>query len=187
MILERQKSALILTWSGFKDQELVYPYYRLKGAGFKVQIVAESRDDKNRIYGIFGLNMPCDILWSEFYALSNQAKNDHELIVLPGGVKALEKLRQESQAISFIAEWGRAGRLIASTCHGAQLLISADLVRGRQVAAYYSLQIDIENAGGIYSRNPVVVDGNIVSSPHYDFMGEWMETVLDCIKSSRTN
>lgn len=182
-MVKRQKSALILTWSGFQDHELVYPYYRLKGANFNVQIVAESRDEKNRVYGIFGLNMPCDILWSEFHTLSTQAKHDHDLIVLPGGVKSLEKLRQESQAISFIAEWGKAGKAIASTCHGAQLLISADLVRGRKVAAYYSLQVDIENAGGIYSRNPTVVDGNIVSSPHYDFMGEWMEATLDLVET----
>ena len=39
---------------------------------------------------------------------------------------------------------------------------------------YYSIDTDIENAGATYSRGPVVVDGNIISCPHYDFMGDWM-------------
>ena len=58
------------------------------------------------------------------------------------------------------------------------MLISAKIVKGETIAGYYSLQDDIENAGATYSKAPVVVSGNIVSSPHYDFMGEWMETTI---------
>jgi putative intracellular protease/amidase len=62
----KKKHALILTWSGFQDHELVYPYYRLLGDGFVVDTVAEKRDEQGRIYGIFGLNMPCQVLMSDF-------------------------------------------------------------------------------------------------------------------------
>jgi len=58
------KHALIITWSGFQDHELVYPYYRLLGDGFKVSVVADKKDSLGRVYGIFGLNMPCDLLFS---------------------------------------------------------------------------------------------------------------------------
>jgi protease I len=58
------------------------------------------------------------------------------------------------------------------------MLISAKIVAGKTIAGYYSLEDDITNAGATYSREPVVVSGNIISSPHYDFMGEWMETTL---------
>jgi len=156
----------------------VYPYYRLKGAGFHVETVADSRDDKGRIYGILGVNMPCESLWEDFHAQPEPKKYSYDLLVLPGGVKSLEKLRQDERAIECIAGWGELNKPIASICHGAQLLISAGLVRGRVIAAYYSLKIDVENAGGKYSRSPVEIDGNIISSPHYDFMGEWMEAVL---------
>jgi len=172
------KSAVIFTWNGFQDQELVYPYYRLKGAGYHVETVADSRDEKGRIYGILGVNMPCEIVWDDFHNQPEAKKHSYDLLVLPGGVKSLEKLRQDDRAVQHIAKWGAAGKPIASTCHGAQLLISAGLVKGRVIAGYYSLKVDIENAGGKYSRSPVEVDGNIVSSPHYDFMGEWMEAVL---------
>jgi protease I len=58
------------------------------------------------------------------------------------------------------------------------MLISSKITKGRKISGYYSLKDDIENSGAKYSREPVVVDGNIISSPHYDYMGEWMETTL---------
>jgi protease I len=173
------KNALILTWSGFQDHELVYPYYRLLGDGFTASIVADKRDSQNRIFGILGLNMPCHILIEDFNKRTDELFDSSDLLVLPGGVKSLEKLRQEVIVKEFIKKWHEAGKLITSTCHGAQMLISARITKGKTIAGYYSLQDDIENSGATYSREPVVVDGNIVTSPHYDFMGEWMETTLE--------
>jgi protease I len=172
------KKALIITWSGFQDHELVYPYYRLLGAGFETTIVGDKKDELGRFYGIFGLNMPCHELISEFVKNTNSWLEEADLLVIPGGVKSLEKLRLQKEVKAFISELHKRGKLISSTCHGAQMLISAKVVKGEKIAAYYSLQDDIENAGAIYSKDPVVVSGNIVSSPHYDFMGEWMETTL---------
>ena len=105
-------------------------------------------------------------------------EQEYDLLVIPGGVKSLEKLRQEKEVLSFIARWHEAGKVISSTCHGAQLLISAKITKGKKIAGYYSLEDDINNSGAIYSRDPVVIDGNVITSPHYDFMGEWMETTL---------
>jgi len=173
-----KKSALILTWSGFQDHELVYPYYRLLGAGFKTTIVGDRKDELGRFYGIFGLNMPCHLLVNEFLKNRDEWMAASDLLVIPGGVKSLEKLRLESGVKSFIKDWHDAGKIISSTCHGAQMLISAKIVAGKTIAGYYSLEDDITNAGATYSREPVVVSGNIISSPHYDFMGEWMETTL---------
>ena len=178
-----KKKALILTWSGFQDQEVVYPYYRLLAAEFDVSIVAESRDDKNRIYGIMGVNMPCHLLYGDFQKNLNKYLEEYELLVLPGGVKALEKLRLERFVIEFIYNWNKLGKVIASTCHGAQLLVSAKIVKGRKITGYYSLEDDIVNAGADYSKTPVVIDLNIISSPHYDFMGEWMETVIESFQN----
>lgn len=172
------KHALIITWSGFQDHEVVYPYYRLLGEGFKVTLVADKKDDLGRVYGILGLNMPCDLTIDDFKKDSFSFFRDCDLLVIPGGVKSLEKLRQVDEVKSFIADWHKAGKLITSTCHGAQLLISSRIVEGKTISGYYSLQDDIVNAGAKYSKQPVVVDRGIVSSPHYDFMGEWMETTL---------
>lgn len=172
------KKALILTWTGFQDHELVYPYYRLLGAEFETAIVSDERDSKGRTFGIFGLNMPCHMTYSEFEPRKNEFLEEWDLLLLPGGVKSLEKLRQEKSVIDFIRSWGETGKIISSTCHGAQLLISAGLTQGQTIAGYYSLEVDITNSGAQYSREPVVVSGNLVSSPHYDHMGIWMETTI---------
>jgi protease I len=172
------KNALILTYSGFQDQEVVYPYYRLLGDGFKVDIVADKKDAQGRFYGILGVNMPCTVLYDEFKQENSRFEIDYDFLVLPGGVKSLEKLRQIQEVLDFITKWNENKKIIASTCHGAQLLISSKIVKGRDITGYPSLKDDLVNAGANYKLNPVVVDNNIVSSPHYDFMGEWMETAI---------
>jgi protease I len=116
---------------------------------------------------------------SDFLEKFDQIFDEYDFLVLPGGVKALEKLRQEKRVLEFVKKWNDSGKVIASTCHGAQLLISAKIVKGREISGYYSLEDDINNAGAIYSREPVVTSGNIVSSPHYNWMGEWLKEAID--------
>lgn len=172
------KKALIITWESFQDHELIYPYYRLLEDGFKVDIMSNKL---GRIHGIFGANMPSTKLVSDLSdeKLSQNYLNDYDFLVLPGGVKSLEKLRQEKQVLSFINKWNSLGKIISSTCHGAQLMISAKIVSGKKISGYYSLEDDINNAGAQYVNSPSVVDGNIISSPHYDHMGDWMRSSLE--------
>ena len=175
------KKSLIITWESFQDQELIYPYYRLLEAGFETKIMSNVI---GKFFGIMGCNMTSHLLVSE---LNDPEKFENflqstDLLVLPGGVKALEKLRQEKQVIKFISEFNKLGKPISSTCHGCQLMISANIVKGRKIAGYYSLEDDINNAGAEYSRNPVVISDNIISSPHYDFMGEWMQATIQEVK-----
>jgi len=110
--------------------------------------------------------------------------SNFDMLVIPGGVKALEKLRQEKHVIAFVAAWNKTGKVIASTCHGAQLLISAKIVSGRKLSGYYSIEDDIANAGATYVNKPFVIDGNMVSSPHYQWMGEWMKAAIDLVKAA---
>jgi len=80
--------------------------------------------------------------------------------------------------LNMIREWNQKGKVIASICHAAQLLISADSVRGKRISGYYSIKDDINNSGAIYVDAPFVTDGNIISSPHYKYLGPWMKESL---------
>ena len=114
--------------------------------------------------------------------ISNGAKNiidAKDLLVLPGGVKALEKTRQNKQFIKFISDFHKAGKVIACICSGVQLLISAKVVKGKKIAGYYHLEDDITNAGAIYTDLPAVVDSKIITTAHYKDMGPWMRATLD--------
>jgi protease I len=125
--------------------------------------------------------MPCTRETSEFENLENieKALNEYEILVVPGGVKALEKVRQEKGVLEFIRQWDSNKKTIFCICNGAQLLISSRILNGRTISGYYSIDIDIENAGATYDRSPVVVDENIISCPHYDFMGQWLNTAFE--------
>jgi protease I len=172
------KKALIITWEKYQDHELIYPYYSLKEHGYEVTLMA---NQVGKIWGSLGSHMMCDVTTSvmEQEEARQQYLNDYEILLIPGGVKALEKVRQEKGVLEFIRQWNALNKTIFSVCNGAQLMISAKILQGRTVSGYYSIDVDIENAGATYDRGPVVVDGNIISCPHYDFMGDWMRTAFE--------
>ena len=95
------KKALIITFSKYQDHEVIYPYYRCLEEGFEVDIMA---DQLGRIHGILGTYMECTKTSDELNNSDtfNQWMEEYDLIVIPGGVKSLEKLRQEKQVLDFI-------------------------------------------------------------------------------------
>lgn len=163
------KRALIITGEKYQDHELIYPYYRLKGEGFEVDIASK---EVGEIHGSLGTKMEANKTYSDI------KEENYQLLVLPGGVKAIEKVRQEQIVLDFINKWDSKSKIIASVCHGAQLLISAKVVKNRRISGYYSIKDDIINAGAEYIDAPFVVDKNIISSPHYKYLGEWMNESL---------
>lgn len=87
-------------------------------------------------------------------------------------------MRQDQDILKFIADFHASGKVIGSICHAGQLLISAKLVKGRKISAYYSIKDDIINAGGTYVDAPYVTDDWIVTCPHYKHLGPWMKEVI---------
>ena len=164
--------ALIITGKMVQDHEFIYPLYRLKEADYLVDIATT---DGLETFGQIGVKVIPNKL------ISDLRINDYEVLVLPGGAKCMEYLRQDKNAISFIAKFHATGKIIGSICHAAQLLISAKIVNGKRIAGYYSLRDDIENAGAIYEDQPAVIDENIVSTAHYKDMGSWMKAILDAV------
>lgn len=175
------KKAIIITWEKYQDHELIYPYYSLKEHGFEVTLMA---NQVGKIFGSLGTHMMCDVSTKEFESSEKieEYLQNYELLVIPGGVKALEKLRQEKGVTKFVKKWNDLNKTIFSVCNGAQLLISSKILSGRRISGYYSIDVDIENAGATYDKGPVVVDGNIISCPHYDFMGEWLKIAFEVHK-----
>lgn len=167
------KKALILTWDGYQDQEVIYPYYRLLEEEFVVDIAAEKL---GWFYGILGTKMEAN---KTVDTITDNTVYEYDFLCLPGGVKALEKLRQQKNVLSFIRKFVETGKIVSSTCHGAQLLISAKVTKGRKISAYYSIEDDVNNSGATYVNEPFVIDENLVTSPHYKHMGAWMKASIE--------
>ena len=166
--------AIIISGELAQDHEFIYPYYLLLEANFDVDVcMLEGKPAK----GILGTTLPPNK--NQPVKTIDQIKvDDYDLLVIPGGVKAMEKVRQEKKIINFITKFDEKKKIIACICSGAQLLISAKVVKGRKIAGYYSMEDDLINAGAIYTDKPAVIDGNIITTAHYKDMGSWMREVL---------
>ena len=163
------KKALILTGNLVQDHEFIYPYYRVQEEGFSVDVAVRG---KELVYGIIGSKiMPTK-------DIPELNIDDYDILILPGGAKSMEYMRQDSDILKFISDFNSSGKVIASICHAAQLLISAKVVEGKKISGYYSIKDDINNAGAFYTDEPAVVDGNIVSTAHYKDLGPWMRAAL---------
>ncbi len=167
------RKAVILAGRFIQDHEFIYPFYRVQEDGYEVDVAVRG---KQECVGSIGVR----IIPTKDIPEIRVA--DYDLLILPGGAKAMEYMRQDQELLKFIADFNASGKVIASICHAGQLLISAKIVKGRKVSGYYSIKDDINNAGATYVDGPAVVDGNLVSCPHYKHLGPWMKEVLDQVE-----
>ena len=172
------KNAIIISGNLAQDHEFIYPYYRLLEEEFKVDVCLL---EGKQVQGILGTKIPPNKNQT-VKKIDEISIDDYDLLVLPGGVKAMEKVRQEKKIIKFVTAFDSKKKIIACICSGAQLLISAKIVKGRKISGYYSMEDDLINAGAIYTDLPAVVDANIITTAHYKDMGPWMREVIKKIK-----
>lgn len=167
-------NSIIISGALAQDHEFIYPYYRLLEADFEVDVcMLEGKPVK----GFLGTTLPPN-KDQPVKSIDDIKVTDYKVLVLPGGVKAMEKVRQNEKIIKFIENFDKRKKTIACICSGAQLLISAKIVKNRKIAGYYSMKDDLINAGAIYTDLPAVVDKHIVTTAHYKDMGPWMSAVI---------
>lgn len=163
------KKVVIITGANFQDEEFIYPYYRLQEAGFHVDVAVKNKEVVKGKYGI---------LVKPTIDTTELKSNDYDLVILPGGHEAPDRVRQVKEVLDFVYDMNAKGKIISSICHGPWIMISAKIVKGRKLTGYIAIKDDIENAGGEYIDAPVVVDKNFVTSPHYKYNGDWMRETL---------
>lgn len=146
--------ALILSADMFEDSELLVPYYRLLEAGFTVDVASDKRDS---IRGKHGYEVPVNKLISEVTAA------DYNLLLLPGG-KAPAAIRNIPAVQEIARSFMNENKPVAAICHGPQILISANILRGRKATCYKDVMTELREAGTQYEDSEVVVDGNLVTS-----------------------
>ncbi len=161
--------AVIITGPGFEDAEFIYPYYRLQASGFTVDIATK---DKADVTGKWGYPVKADV------DAKNLKEKDYDLVVIPGGYEAPDRVRQIEEVLNFIREMNSKNKIISAVCHGPWVLISSGIMKGRKATCYKGCKDDLVNSGAIYIDTNVVVDGNIITSPHFRNLPEWMEETI---------
>jgi protease I len=150
------KRIAILTEDDFEDSELMEPLRAMKDAGARVVIVGSgSKQSYKSKRG--SATIPVDTTADKVKA------EDFDAIIIPGGY-APDKMRLYQPMVDLVRKAHDEGKVIAAICHGPQLLISADIVKGHRVTSWPSVAVDLKNAGGTWVDEPVVRDNNIITS-----------------------
>jgi len=148
------KQIAILVEDLYEDLELWYPYYRLLEEGAEVKLVGPAA----KVYeSKHGLPAIADLSAAEAKA------GDFQGVVVPGGY-APDKLRRYPKILDLVREVFENGGIVASICHGPWVLISANIMKGKQTTAVIALKDDLVNAGAIYLDKEVVIDNNLITS-----------------------
>ena len=171
------KKIAILATDNFEDSELKEPYERLREAGFKVLIVGPAQ-------GVEIVGKKHQYRVRTDLAVDSVAVDDFDALVIPGGYSP-DRLRLNRPAVDLTRAFGLSGKPLAAVCHGPQLLISADLVRGRKLTSWPSVAIDVINAGGNYVDEPVVVDGNLITSRKPADLPQFIDAIIAALKEDK--
>ena len=164
------KRAVIITGPGFQDEEYIYPYYRLLEAGFEVDVATK---DAATVYGKYGNPAKANKSTTDLDA------NHYDLVLLPGGFEAPDRVRILPEVLEFVRQMDRTNKCIAAICHGPWILVSAGVTKGRKMTSFWSIEADIRNSGADYQHKvPVVVDRNLITSPHYNNNADFMRAVI---------
>jgi protease I len=157
LVLKGMRVAILAT-NGVEKVELTLPRLSLEEAGADTVLIAptpqiqsmkhDERDER------FAVDMP----------LKDANPEEFDAVLLPGGALNADKLRMETAARDIVQQIDSVGKPIAAICHAPWLLVSANLVKGRRLTSYYTLQDDIRCAGGQWEDAEVIVDRNWVTS-----------------------
>lgn len=171
--LNGKKVAFLFT-EGVEQVELEEPLKAVREAGAEVDLISLEQGEVE--------------MWQHFdkgdkitaeKAVSDVNPSDYDGLVLPGGVANPDQLRGDQDAVSFVRNFIESGKPAGVICHGPWLLVEADVVRGRKVTSWPSLQTDLRNAGGEWVDQEVVVDQGIVTSRKPDDLPAFCAKIIE--------
>jgi protease I len=179
--LQGKRVAILMT-DGVEQVEYTGPRSFLEQQGARVTLVSPKASGEE-IQGFNHLD-----LGDKFKVemdVRDARPGDFDALVLPGGVANPDQLRLSTEAIAFIRDFGRENKPIAAICHGPWTLIDADLVTGKRVTSWPTLQIDLQNAGAQWTDEQVVVDGKLVTSRKPDDIPAFNQAILQELAAVR--
>src|SRR5687768_12147634 len=157
----------------FEDSELFETAERLRAGGVDVTLVAPFAD--REYTGKKGTVVRSDLA----AGAANAA--DFDAVIVPGGY-APGKMRVRPAMVDLVRDAVAAGKPVAAICHGPQMLISADVLRGRTLTCTPSIAVDVKNAGGLYVDRPVVEDGNVITSRKPEDIPQFSDAILRALR-----
>ena len=170
------KKVAILAEEDFEDAELIVPMRAMKNAGAKVVIVGSGSQEVykgKRGNATIRVDATADKVRAEGF----------DAVIVPGGY-APDRMRLYQSMVDLVKRAHDLGKVIAAICHGPQLLLSADIVRGRRLTSWPSVAVDLKNAGANWVNEPVVRDGNLITSRKPADLPRFNEAIIEALRAS---
>ncbi len=157
----------------FEDSEFRIPYERLREAGHAITVFGRKAGET--VHGKRGHETA-----KVDSACRDGKPNSYDALVIPGG-HSPDHLRTDPGVVDFVREFARTGKPMAVVCHGGQLLIEADVARGKRLTSWPSIRKDLENAGATWVDEEVVRDGSLITSRKPQDLEAFSEALLETL------
>jgi protease I len=171
------KSVAILVHNYFEQAEFEEPLSALKNAGALVTVITASEDKK--LQGLQHVKMG-DTFTADL-TLEDATPEDYDAVVLPGGAINADNLRMNETAQAWVRDFLDDERPVAAICHAPWVLVSADVLDGRRLTSFYTIQDDIRNAGGDWVDQKVVIDGSLITSRKPDDLPSFNDALISML------
>ena len=177
MINESSKKVAVVVGNGFEDVELTRPVEALQREGHEVTYVGTQAGSS--VEGKRG-----DAKVAIEVTAKDADPTGYDALLIPGG-HSPDNIRTDEGVVTFIKGFAETGRPLAAICHGPQLLIEADLVRGKRMTSWPSVRTDLRNAGAEVEDAPLVVDGSLITSRNPDDLEVFDDALLEALGTPR--
>lgn len=167
------KKIAILVEKLYEEIELWYPYYRFVEEGADVKIVGSGSTAEYKGKNGYLVNVHASI--------DKITAKDFDAVIVPGGF-APDYLRRFPPVINFIKEMHGGGKIVAAICHGPWVFASAEILQGKKATSYFAIKDDIRHAGADFVDEPVVRDGNIITSRKPDDVPQFCLKIIEALE-----
>jgi deglycase len=181
-----KKKVLIVTDDAGESYEILYAKHRFEEAGFVAHIAATQKKRLNAVIHDFypGWNTYIEkpgYLIEADLAIKNVKAKDYAAILLIGG-RAPEFLRHHEPLLKLVREFDRQGKWLFAICHGIQVLLAADIGKGRTLTCYENVRFEVASCGGKWSKKQSQVDGRIITAQTWESHPDFYRDIFANLK-----
>ena len=173
--------AMFIAPRGTEEVEFTEPKDAVEDAGATVDVVGAETGEVDTVNN----DLEPGGTYEVERTFSDVSEDEYDALLIPGGAVGADQLRADDDAVRFLGEMFEAGKPIGVICHGPWTLVEADVIEGRTLTSYPSLQTDIRNAGGEWVDEEVVVDEGVVTSRNPDDLPAFCDKVVEEFEEGR--